>query len=131
MNFTHYEWFAGSSTIRCVYYNDIDQDLWVVFKPNTVWQYRGVPINIYNDLTTAKSAGSFYNYDIKGVYNSNLFSEVYNLTDFIRKYESNYSKPELNTYRLSYMITREVEAESLEKAIKLFEGHEIVKIEQV
>ena len=57
-----------SSNIDSIGYNKRSKKLEVEFKGGSVYQYEGVPAEVYQGLMNAKSAGGFLSQWIKGVY---------------------------------------------------------------
>jgi len=57
-----------SSNIRSIGYDKELKILEVVFKSSAIYEYYGVPQNIYQGLTEAPSKGKFLNEQIKGKY---------------------------------------------------------------
>lgn len=55
-----------SSNIDCFGYDKIEKILYVKFKSGeTVYPYKNVPINVFEDMKVAKSKGSFYHKNIR------------------------------------------------------------------
>lgn len=59
---------VSSSNISRVGYDSDTQTLQVEFKDGAVYQYFDVPENVFQDLLTAGSAGSYLHQNIKGAY---------------------------------------------------------------
>lgn len=67
MNLTPVE----SSNIASVGYDNIQNVLLIQFKgKDTVYAYQGVPVEVYNELMSAESIGSYYAKNIKKVYSN-------------------------------------------------------------
>jgi len=60
--------YVDSSNIEAVGYDDGSQELHVQFISGGYYVYRDVPRQIFDDLMSAPSKGSFLNREIKGVY---------------------------------------------------------------
>ena len=60
--------YVDSSNIEQVGYDADNMELHVVFKDSSLYVYRDVPVQIYEELLGAPSKGSFLNRAIKGVY---------------------------------------------------------------
>ena len=60
--------FTGSSNLACARYDDATLTLEIEFRNGTVYQYFDVPQSVFDGLTTASSAGSYLNAQIKGNY---------------------------------------------------------------
>jgi hypothetical protein len=63
----------NSSRIKKVGYIDSEATLIVVFKNNSTYEYLSVPKSIYINLVNSRSAGKFFEQNIKGKY---LFEKV-------------------------------------------------------
>ena len=57
-----------SSNIVSIGYDENDEILEVEFKKEKVYQYFGVPLNIYNELMAASSKGKFHRRYIMNAY---------------------------------------------------------------
>ena len=61
---------VSSSNLRSVGYDAQSQILEIEFRNGRVYQYYEVPQDIYKDLMTAASKGSYFNDVIKDAYNT-------------------------------------------------------------
>lgn len=62
---------VSSSNVGSIGYDEASNVLEVGFKTKSgesVYQYYGVPLEMYNDFMSADSKGSFFAQNIKGVY---------------------------------------------------------------
>lgn len=57
--------YVDSSNIEAVGYDDAAQDLHVQFLTSGLYIYHGVPRQIYDELMSASSKGSYLNREIK------------------------------------------------------------------
>lgn len=57
-----------SSTMRSVGYETDDQVLEIEFDSGAVYQYSGVPANVYRRLLQAESKGRYFNDEIREIY---------------------------------------------------------------
>jgi len=57
-----------SSNLQAVGYDEASSTLAVQFKNGTTYRYRGVPAEVFQQLLTAASAGSFFSSSIRGQY---------------------------------------------------------------
>jgi KTSC domain len=57
-----------SSVIQSVAYDQRTRTLTLTFHTKKVYHYAAVPLYIYQELITAKSAGQYYSRHIKGKY---------------------------------------------------------------
>lgn len=55
-----------SSNVKSVGYNE--NTLYVLFKNGGLYQYKDVPVKIYDELLVAESVGKYLNKEIKKVY---------------------------------------------------------------
>jgi hypothetical protein len=69
----HY--FLDSSFIKHVALED-DNLLIVTFSSNSVWAYYDVPEQIYEELISSTSIGSYFNKNIRNVYSSNVLFKI-------------------------------------------------------
>ena len=60
--------FVDSSNIEAIGYDDNSQELHVQFLSGSCYVYYNVPREIFNNLMDAPSKGSYFNREIKGVY---------------------------------------------------------------
>lgn len=60
--------YVDSSNIEAIGYDNDAQELHVRFLSGTTYVYHGVPIEVYENLMSAPSKGSFLNREIKKVY---------------------------------------------------------------
>lgn len=60
--------YVDSSNIESIGYDDDAQELHVQFLSGGYYIYHQVPRQIYEDLMSAPSIGSFLNREVKGVY---------------------------------------------------------------
>lgn len=60
--------FPGSSAISSAAYDEQRQELTVTFKSGKPYTYRGVPPDVYEQLTSADSPGTFWRQSIKDAY---------------------------------------------------------------
>ena len=60
--------YVDSSNIEAVGYDDDTQELHVQFLLSGYYIYSDVPRQIFDDLITAPSKGSFLNREVKGIY---------------------------------------------------------------
>jgi hypothetical protein len=65
----------NSSNIDGYQYYPIEEELFVKFKPDRSYVYRGVPSEKYEELCAAESKGSFINKNIKNVYQYERLSQ--------------------------------------------------------
>ena len=65
---------TNSSQIQKVKYNSETKVLTVTFKGNNVYEYYDVPINVFEELLIAESAGKYLNAKIKQVYKFKFLS---------------------------------------------------------
>ena len=63
---------TNSSQIQKVKYNSSTKILTVTFKGNNTYEYYDVPINVFEELLTAESAGKYLNAKIKQIYKFKL-----------------------------------------------------------
>ena len=59
---------VASSCISRVDYDEESGDLTVYFVRGGAYVYSGVPVDVYEGLLEAGSAGSYFYYNIRGVY---------------------------------------------------------------
>lgn len=64
----------NSSNIKSVGYDSQVQALEVEFHSGDIYQYHGVPSNVYEGLMRASSHGSYFHQHIKGNYKSTQIS---------------------------------------------------------
>jgi hypothetical protein len=65
------EWTdLDSSMIEAAAYNEGERRLHVRFKRGQEYSYGNVPVEIYQGLLSAESAGKFLNKDVKGVFDA-------------------------------------------------------------
>jgi KTSC domain-containing protein len=57
--------FAGSSNLQSGTYDTDSRELVIVFNNGGQYRYSDVPPNIWEDLITAPSAGSFFHHNIR------------------------------------------------------------------
>jgi hypothetical protein len=57
-----------SSSLKSVGYDELTQTLTVEFHTGKKYSYGEVPVEVYNDLLEAKSAGSYFAKNIRGKY---------------------------------------------------------------
>jgi len=60
--------YVNSSNIEAIGYDDDNQDLHVQFLSGGVYIYHQVPRQIFEELMSAPSKGSFLNREVKNVY---------------------------------------------------------------
>ena len=60
--------YIDSSNIESVGYDQEIQELQIRFLTGALYSYSGVPEEIYDELMAASSKGSFYNREIRSVY---------------------------------------------------------------
>lgn len=60
--------YVDSSNIEAIGYDNDAQELHVRFLSGTTYIYHGVPSEVYENLMSAPSKGSFLNREIKRVY---------------------------------------------------------------
>lgn len=60
--------YVDSSNIEAIGYEDNTQELHVQFLSGGYYIYHDVPRQIFDDLMSAPSKGSFLNREVKGVY---------------------------------------------------------------
>ena len=60
--------YVDSSNIEAIGYDEIAQDLHVLFLSGAIYAYHSVPREIYDAIMNAPSKGSFLNREVKGVY---------------------------------------------------------------
>jgi hypothetical protein len=60
--------YVDSSNIQSVGYVDDTLDLYVQFLSGALYVYHGVPRGIFEGLLAAPSKGSFFNREVKNVY---------------------------------------------------------------
>lgn len=60
--------FVNSTNLDHGKYDETNQTLTIAFKNGGLYEYSDVPPSIWEDLTTASSAGSFFAQQIKGVF---------------------------------------------------------------
>lgn len=77
MNFLTYA-PPSSSFIKHLIYDEEDQRLAVLFNSLSLWVYHQVPLEIYQSLITAESAGNFFNLNIRNFYDSKKIDNVTN-----------------------------------------------------
>lgn len=65
-NSANFKEFPASRQVSSVIYNG--QDIIVVFKNGTIYQYNKVPKKLWDGLIAAESAGKYLNSEIKGTY---------------------------------------------------------------
>lgn len=56
-----------SSNILSTRHNGVDT-LWVTFKGGSIWQYSGVPKEVYHQMVLGESIGSYFSKNIRGKY---------------------------------------------------------------
>lgn len=59
-----------SSNLKSIGYDAATQTLEVEFKNRVVWQYHGVPENIWHELEAAPSKGKYFASQIRGRFSS-------------------------------------------------------------
>jgi hypothetical protein len=59
---------VDSSMITAVGYEELEQLLYVRFKGGSTYEYRYVPVNVYENLMNAESIGSYLKRMIQGAY---------------------------------------------------------------
>lgn len=59
---------VSSSNLRSVGYESESQTLEIEFHDSGIYQYYGVPAQMYESLVSASSPGQFLHYNVKGVY---------------------------------------------------------------
>ncbi|MGZ3871934.1 MAG: KTSC domain-containing protein [Mucilaginibacter sp.] len=57
-----------SSVVAAMKYNESSSTLRITYTSGRVYDYRGVPPEVYEEMKTAGSKGTFLNYRIKGKY---------------------------------------------------------------
>ena len=57
-----------SSNIESIGYDLVESDLYVKFKNGSEYKYKSVPIKIYDKLIAADSVGSFFNRQVKDMF---------------------------------------------------------------
>jgi hypothetical protein len=67
MAFIHVR-LEDSSVIDLVVYDTKHSALAIKFKTGSTWAYLDVPIEVYDELTSAKSAGNYFNNHIRNYY---------------------------------------------------------------
>lgn len=60
--------YVDSSNIEAIGYDDDAQELHVRFLWGGYYIYQGVPRQIYDDIMLASSKGSFFNREVKNIY---------------------------------------------------------------
>lgn len=65
-----------SSIIAAIGYDGLAKILHVQFKTGLTYLYFNVPINVYDEIFTAPSQGSYFSKNIRGKYTYVLESEV-------------------------------------------------------
>lgn len=60
--------YVDSSNIEAIGYDDEAQELHVQFLSGETYIYHGVPREIFDDMVNAPSKGSYFNREVKGVY---------------------------------------------------------------
>lgn len=71
MAYLHHQ--PDSSVIKHILYDIKKESLAIQFHSNTVWIYLEVPIDVYDELVSAKSSGNYFNKHIRNVYPSERF----------------------------------------------------------
>lgn len=59
---------VNSSNIDSIGYNATKKQLFVKFKNDTIYVYKDVPKDVWNELQNVESKGKFVYYEIKDVY---------------------------------------------------------------
>jgi hypothetical protein len=67
MAFLHLK-LENSSVIDLVVYDTKLSALAIKFRTGSLWTYLNVPIEVYDELVTAKSAGNYFNNHIRNYY---------------------------------------------------------------
>jgi len=57
-----------SSNIKSIGYDENDRILEIVFKGDRIYQYIGVPLDVYTSLMNAQSHGKYFSSDIRDKY---------------------------------------------------------------
>lgn len=65
-----------SSTLAAVSYDEARNGLWLEFRTRSVYQYDGVPLDIYQALLQAPSKGRYFNQWIRGRFPYRLLSKA-------------------------------------------------------
>ena len=65
-----------SSTLAAVAYDKARNRLWLVFRTGSVYQYDGVPPDVYQALMQAPSKGTYFNQQIRGRFPYLLLSKA-------------------------------------------------------
>lgn len=60
--------YVDSSNVESIGYDDATQELHVQFSGGAIYVYYEVPRQIFDDLVSAPSKGSFLNREVKSVY---------------------------------------------------------------
>lgn len=67
----------SSSVINIIAWDTVNCNLLVVFHSGSIWMYSDVPTEIYENLVKANSLGSFFNKNIRDVYQSSKIGSLY------------------------------------------------------
>ena len=69
--------FAGSSWISKVRYDPKTRQMWIhVANTENVYEFEGVPADVYDKFEASSSRGNFFNTEIKKNYTHHYFREV-------------------------------------------------------
>jgi hypothetical protein len=60
--------YVDSSNIEQIGYDSDSMELHIIFKDGALYVYANVPVQIYEELLSAPSKGSYLNREVKGVY---------------------------------------------------------------
>lgn len=73
---------TSSSVIKRVVYDTKLSALAVQFNSESIWVYLDVPIEVYDELINAHSAGNYFNKHIRNVYESEQYMTASEWTSF-------------------------------------------------
>jgi len=59
---------VGSSNLASIGYDEDTEILEIEFLNGSVYEYKNIPIGIYNQLMGAGSQGSFFNHEIRNLF---------------------------------------------------------------
>lgn len=62
---------VSSSNIASVGYDESSQTLEIEFIPGSIYEYYGVPLYVFQELTSASSVGGYFAQRVKNVYGFN------------------------------------------------------------
>ena len=60
--------FKNSSNIKSASYNVDTKDMTIIFKSDSKYVYRDIPVDLYKKFTEAESAGKFFYSNIRNHY---------------------------------------------------------------